>query len=86
MVSNTPKQQKKEAKYHPESEFVGNMALGMNLFSVLMLLQITLACFYVMHTHEHLIFSDRVAPKFAFDSLRALVTITFTIFWLWVTP
>ena len=62
------------------------MVTGMNLLSMFMLIQITMACFYIMHTHEHLIFSDRVAPKFAFDSARALMTLAFTIFWISVTP
>ena len=58
------------------------MALGMNILSMMMFLQVVMSCLYVMHTHEHLIFPDRVAPKFVFDIARSLMIFAFTIFWL----
>lgn len=37
---------------------------------------------WVLISREEIIFSDRVAPKYIFDSARALITLGFASFWM----
>ena len=58
------------------------MQHGMTLYLVPALLQVVAASRFVYMTQEELIFTDRVAPKFAFDAGRALIAVTFAFLWM----
>ena len=58
------------------------MKHAMSLYLVPLLLQVASGAGFVLATQEELIFTDRVAPKFAFDAARALIALPFACLWL----
>ena len=46
--------------------------------------QVGMTVIYVLTTHERLVFADRVAPRFVFDTVRALIAMGFVVFWILV--
>jgi len=70
-----------EAKIEEEkqvrSPFVGSMRSGMSFYLMPVLLSVVVNSSFVYKSQEELIFTDRVAPKFLFDAVRALITIFF---------
>jgi len=63
-------------------EFIGTMQDGMAIVMVMTILQVLVSCGFVYIAHQELIFPDRVAPKFFFDIVRAMLTLAFAIFWM----
>ena len=66
----------------PLKEYTGTMQRGMDIMLAFSLLQVLLSGIMVWFTREELIFPDRVAPKFAFDTARAVITLGFALFWM----
>lgn len=58
------------------------MSQGVKALATMMILQVAVSCIYVLHTHEKLIFADRIAPKFVFDTMRSLIVMGFSVFWI----
>jgi len=58
------------------------MLEGMGQFFVLMLAQVVMTCVWVYTTQEEIIFTDRVAPMFAFTAGKSLTILIFYCFWI----
>ena len=46
------------------------------------ILQVAVSCNFVLVDHKTIIFGERVAPKFLFDIVRAMLTLGFAVFWM----
>ena len=73
---------KKQPKPTPVREFTGSMEMGMAIVMAMQILQVLVSTIFVYWAREELIFPDRVAPKFVFDLLRALLSLGFAAFWM----
>ena len=54
----------------------------MNLYMIFDIVQIISSSSFVYWTQEELIFTDRVAPKYFFDSLKCIIALAFTCLWI----
>ena len=63
-------------------EYTGTMEMGMAILTSVVIAQTFVGCLWVLNDNDHLIFSDRIAPKFIFDSVKALITLGFACFWM----
>lgn len=65
-----------------QTEFVGDMAQGMQYMQLMTILLIGCSSIFVWWTKEEVIFPERSAPKFAFDIVKTAVIIPFVLFWM----
>ena len=63
-------------------EYTGTMEMGMAILTSIVIAQVFIGCLWVLNDCENLIFSGRIAPKFIFDSVKALITLGFAVFWM----
>lgn len=64
-------------------EYTGNMETGMAILASAVIAQIFVTSLWVLNDCDSpIIFIDRIAPKFIFDSARSLITLGFAIFWM----
>lgn len=68
----------------PDAEFTGSMSKGVKTLVTMVIYQVGMTVIYVLTTHERLVFADRVAPRFVFDTVRALIVMSFVVFWILV--
>ena len=80
--STTPAVVSNGAKETQILEYTGTMEMGMAILTSVVIAQTFVGCLWVLNDNEHLIFSDRIAPKFIFDSVKAFITLGFACFWM----
>ena len=70
-------------KQTQDIEYTGTMEIGMAILASIVIAQIFMISLWVLNDHNNpIIFFNRVAPKFIFDSARSLITLGFALFWM----
>ena len=81
-MSSESKVLKWDESQKPKNEFTGNMRDGMNFYFLLTMLQVVTSNIFLNIAQEEIIFTDRLAPMFAFTAIKAMISLSFTAFWI----